>query len=184
MTSNGTAGGKTVCVFCGSSRAVGDGYLRAARALGEGLAARGHALVYGGGAHGLMGETARAVMRGGGRVTGVFPDGLFSSEVILESVDELVRVASMHERKAVMAERADVFAALPGGFGTLEEVTEVLAHRQLGLHAKPCILINLGGYFDPLLAQFERSFAESFTGEEFRAVFQATETVEEALDLL
>jgi uncharacterized protein (TIGR00730 family) len=141
---------RRLCVYCGSSPGVDPRYREAARALGGGLAARGIELVYGGGRNGLMGLVADAVLAGGGKVTGVIPLHLQNRELAHVGLSELLVVDSMHERKRVMAERADAFAVLPGGIGTLDETVEILSWRQLGLHDKPIYVVDIAGYWSPL----------------------------------
>ncbi len=141
-----------ICVYCGSSFGADPVYQKEARAVGALLAKRGIALVYGGGKVGLMGEIARAAIAEGGEVIGVIPQYLADKEVAFEGISDLRRVENMHERKALMADLADAFITLPGGLGTLEELAEILTWSQLGLHEKPCGLLNVGGYFDDLLA--------------------------------
>ena len=140
-----------VCVFCASSPGNDPALREATVALGRLLAARGHELVYGGGAVGLMGLVADTVMEAGGKVTGVIPLRLFEREVGHYGLTELIEVESMHERKALMYEMSDAFIALPGGFGTLEELAETLTWSQLGLHAKPIGVLDVGGFWQPLL---------------------------------
>jgi uncharacterized protein (TIGR00730 family) len=151
-----------LCVYCGSSGAVAEQYRAAATELGASLAAAGIELIYGGGRIGLMGLLADAVLAGGGRVTGVIPTRLRDRELAHEGATELVFVGSMHERKRVMAERADAFAVLPGGTGTLDETFEIVTWRQLGLHDKPIFLVDIGGYWRPLLELFEHIVARGF----------------------
>jgi uncharacterized protein (TIGR00730 family) len=151
-----------VCVFCGSSSGLSERYAEAARATGRAIAQRGFGLVYGGGRIGLMGQLADAALASGGEVVGVIPRPLFERELGHTGVTELRVVRTMHERKAVMADLSDAFVALPGGFGTLDEFCEVLTWAQLGLHAKPCALLNVDGYFDPLLALFRNAVKEGF----------------------
>lgn len=151
-----------ICVFCGSSPGARPAYSAAARALGQALVAQGIELVYGGASVGLMGIVARTVLEGGGRVTGVIPRLLAEKEVALTSLDDLRIVDSMHERKALMAELSDGFIALPGGIGTIEEFVEVLTWAQLGIHTKPCGLLNSAGYYDGLLGFFDQMLAEGF----------------------
>jgi uncharacterized protein (TIGR00730 family) len=141
---------RALCVYCGSSGAVAAAYRAAASELGAGLAAAGIDLVFGGGRVGLMGLLADAALAAGGRVTGVIPVPLCDAEVAHRGVTELVVVTNMHERKRLMAERADAFAVLPGGIGTLDEMFEVLSWRQLKLHEKPIFLVDIGGYWMPL----------------------------------
>jgi uncharacterized protein (TIGR00730 family) len=167
---------KRVCVFCGSSPGLRPEYLEATRALGRALVARGVGLVYGGGKVGLMGAVADAVLAGGGEVIGVIPEALLAREVGHAGLTELHVVRSMHERKARMAELADAFVALPGGFGTWEEYCEVLTWAQLGLHPKPCGLLDVAGYYAPFVALMDRAVAEGFVKPAHRAlVLEATE---------
>jgi len=153
---------KRICVYCGSSFGADPAYEQAARVVGMLLAKRGLTLVYGGGKVGLMGEIARTVIADGGEVIGVIPRGLANKEVAFTGISDLRLVDNMHERKAMMADLADAFIALPGGLGTLEEVAEILTWSQLGLHEKPCGLLNVGGYFDPLLAFLDRMVEAHF----------------------
>ena len=159
---------KTLCVFCGSSPGTRPTYTQAARTLGKTLAERDLSLVYGGGKVGLMGKLADAVLANGGKATGVMPDFLAAKEIAHPDLSELHLVASMHERKALMAELADGFVMLPGGFGTLEEFMEVLTWAQLGLHSKPLGLLNTAGYYDPLLSFFDHAVREGFVGQTLR----------------
>jgi uncharacterized protein (TIGR00730 family) len=151
-----------LCVYCGSSGAVDRRYREAARVLGESLAAAGIELVFGGGRIGLMGVLADAVLAGGGRVVGVIPERLRDAELAHQGASELVITASMHDRKRVMAERADAFAVLPGGIGTLDEMFEMLTWRQLGLHDKPIFLVDVAGYWLPLRALLDHIEAQRF----------------------
>ncbi len=153
---------RRLCVYCGSAGAVDERYRAAASELGTGLAAAGIGLVYGGGRIGLMGLLADAVLAGGGHVTGVIPRRLGDAEVAHRGASELVIVASMHERKRVMAERADAFAVLPGGIGTLDETLEIVTWRQLRLHDKPIFLVDVAGYWRPLIALLDHVVAERF----------------------
>ncbi len=151
-----------VCVFCGSNPGVRPVYAEAARALGRTLAERGMGLVYGGARVGLMGAVADTVLEAGGEAIGVIPHALVAREVAHAGLTELHVVNSMHERKALMADLAGAFIALPGGYGTLDELCEILTWSQLGLHPKPVGLLNVEGYFDPLLALFDRAVEEGF----------------------
>ena len=160
---------RSVCVFSSSSDAVAPHYLEAAAALGALLAQRKLTLVYGGGKVGLMGAVARAVHANGGRVIGVIPHYLRKEEVAYEASDELIITQDLRERKAIMESRADAFVALPGGFGTLEEILEILTLKQLETHAKPVVFINTNGFFKPLLALFEQLFREQFAKADYRA---------------
>lgn len=141
-----------LCVFCGSSSGQDPVYLEAARSLGGALARTGIDLVYGGASVGLMGAVADAVLAGGGHVIGVMPQALVDKEIAHKALSDLRIVGSMHERKALMAELADGFVALPGGLGTFEELFEVWTWAQLGYHRKPCALLNAGGFYDKLTA--------------------------------
>jgi hypothetical protein len=151
-----------VCVFCGSNAGDRPAYAEAARALAELLALRGLTLIYGGGSVGLMGVLADAALSAGGRVVGVLPGHLSRREIAHAGLTELHIVSSMHERKALMAARADAFIALPGGLGTMEELFEVLTWGQLGLHRKPCALLNVDGYFDRMIGFLDQSVARGF----------------------
>ena len=152
----------SVCVYCGSRQGARPSYTAAARALGAAIGSRGWQLVYGGGKVGLMGEVADATMAAGGRVIGVIPESLKKLEVGHPGVDELHVVPTMHARKQMMAERADIFMALPGGIGTLEELYEVWTWRQLGYHDQPIGLLNVDGYYDALLSFMRQTVSEGF----------------------
>src|SRR5437588_900850 len=151
-----------ICVFSGSNTGKRQEYQQAARDLGQELIARGLGLVYGGASVGLMGVIADTVLAGGGEVIGVLPRGLFKREVAHTNLTGLHEVGSMHERKALMADLADGFIALPGGFGTFDELFEITTWAQLGLHNKPIGLLDVAGYFKPLLALVEHASAEGF----------------------
>ncbi len=159
-------------VFCGSNSGTNPAYTHAATQLGTLLAKEKIGLVYGGGNVGLMGEIANAALASGGEVIGVIPHALASKELAHSGLTDLRVVNTMHERKAMMAQLSDAFIALPGGFGTLDEFCEILTWAQLGLHRKPCALLNVAGYFDPLLALFDRAVRESFLPKEHRAMLR------------
>lgn len=159
-----------LCVFAGASPGVNPAYTEAAVALGGELARRRIGLVYGGSSKGLMGAVADAALAGGGEAIGVIPEGLATREVAHTGLTELRVVGSMHERKALMAELADAFLALPGGLGTLEELLEVATWTQLAIHAKPCGVLNVEGYFDPLVAMLERAAGEGFVTAEHHRI--------------
>jgi uncharacterized protein (TIGR00730 family) len=161
---------KRICVFCGSARGVRRDYADAARRLGGILASRRLTLVYGGGCVGLMGELADSVLAAGGEVVGVIPRSLYEMEVAHTGVTELHVVDSMHERKALMADLSDGVVALPGGLGTLEELFEVLTWAQLGLHEKPCGLLDVAGYFEHLIAFLDHAVEERFLRAEHRGL--------------
>ena len=171
---------RRVCVFCGASAGRSPVYARLAAAVGAGLAARGIGLVYGGGRVGLMGATADAALAAGGEVIGVIPQGLVDRELAHAGVTRLVVVATLHERKAAMAEFADAFLALPGGLGTLEELAEVTSWAQLDLHRKPIGLLDAGGYWAGLLRFLDHAAGEGFIRPEHRAIL----VVEPDLDTL
>lgn len=153
---------QSLCVFCGSSFGKRPAYREAARAMGEALAARQIDLVWGGGHVGLMGVIADATLAAGGRAIGVIPHFMAEKELAHPTATEIIEVATMHERKAAMAARAEGFIALPGGFGTYDELFEILTWAQLGLHRKPMGLLNVEGYFDPLLALLQQALDEGF----------------------
>ena len=153
---------RRICVFCGSSPGTGDIYLQSAREVGRLLCERGIELVYGGGKVGLMGALADACLAGGGHVTGIIPQLLVDKEVAHQGLTELRVVRTMHERKALMADLADAFLALPGGYGTWDELCEVLTWTQIGIQRKASALLNVNGYYDPLLAMADRAVAEGF----------------------
>jgi uncharacterized protein (TIGR00730 family) len=157
-----------ICVFCGSNSGINPAYRNAAVVMGQLLAGHGIELVYGGGNIGLMGILADAALQAHGRVIGVIPESLLAKEVGHSGLTELRIVKSMHERKALMADLSDAFIAMPGGFGTFEEFCEVVTWSQLGIHAKPCGLLNVEGYYDPLLELFEHAVGEGFLREENR----------------
>jgi uncharacterized protein (TIGR00730 family) len=153
---------RNLCVYCGSGPGRNEAYMAAARSLGQSMAQNGIGLVYGGGSLGLMGETARAVLEHGGRVTGIIPEFLVQKERMLTEVQELIVTQSMHERKLTMFEKSDGFCVLPGGLGTLEELSEISTWAQLERHHKPIIIINVAGYWDPLLSLFNHMREEQF----------------------
>ena len=174
----------SLCVFCGSSTPPDVRYREAARALGTLAATRGIGLVYGGGRVGLMGELADAALGAGGRVIGVIPTGLFSREVAHTGLTELHEVGTMHERKQLMYDLADGFVALPGGLGTLEELAEVSTWSQLGLHAKPVVLLDVDGFWDPLAEQLDRMVAVGLLKPSNRALIQRAASPGQAMSVL
>ncbi len=176
-----------ICVFCGSYSGAREVYAEQARALGRAMASRGIGLVYGGGGIGMMGTVADAVIEAKGKVIGVIPYALATKERAHPSGNEngsveLRIVNTMHERKALMAELSDAFIALPGGFGTYDELFEIITWGQLGIHQKPIGLLNVAGYFDPLLAMIERAIEEGFVLPRYRGLFVVSERVEDLLD--
>jgi uncharacterized protein (TIGR00730 family) len=175
---------RRICVFCGSSPGARDDYAAAARALGTALVRRELGLVYGGAKVGLMGVLADAVLAAGGEAIGVIPNRLMTRELAHAGLSELRVVASMHDRKREMADLADAFVALPGGIGTLEELTEVLSWAQLGLHAKPCGVLDVAGYFDRLIGFLDRAVDERFLAPAHRAMLLVAGDPETLLDRL
>ena len=175
---------KRVCVYCGSGVGGQDGYAQAARALGRALVARGMGLVFGGGRIGMMGVLAETILAGGGEATGVIPRDLLDKGLGLTRVTSLRVVETMHARKALMAELADAFIALPGGFGTTEEFFEALTWAQLGLHTKPCGLVNVHGYFDHLIRFVDHALQERFIDRATRGLLLVEETPTALLDQL
>jgi uncharacterized protein (TIGR00730 family) len=173
---------KKICVYCGSSPGRNPAYSDAASALAKELCARGIGLVFGGGAVGVMGVVADAMLEAGGEVVGVIPKALAKKEVAHYGLSELHVVASMHERKAMMAELADGFIALPGGWGTLEEIFEMLTWAQLGFHEKPCGLLNIEGYYDDLIGFLENSFEQKFVKELYRPLLMKADKPAVLLD--
>ncbi len=173
-----------ICVFCGSSSRVDAGYRDAATAFGRRIAERGAELVYGGGRVGLMGLVADAALEGGARVTGIIPRFLMDLEVGHGSVSELVVTDSMHERKAEMYDRASAFVVLPGGLGTLDETLEVLTWSQLKLSTKPVILVDVDGFWQPLLALIEHTIERGFTRPANRDLFRVVSSVDAVFDAI
>ncbi len=171
-----------LCVFCGSSPGRNPDFADAARTLGVALAARDIGVVYGGGNVGLMGVVADATLAAGGRVTGVIPHALVTRELAHRGLTRLHVVNSMHERKALMARLSDGFIALPGGFGTLEEFCEAVTWTQLGVHAKPCGLLNVAGFYDGLLTFVEHAMQEAFLRPTHRQIIVAEATPAALID--
>ena len=171
-----------ICIFCGSNYSNRPIYAEAARDVGRALAERGIGLVYGGGHVGLMGEVANSALEAGGTVIGVIPEALFSRELGHTGLTELHVVGSMHDRKKMMEDLSDAFITLPGGFGTMEEFFEVLTWAQLGLHGKPCGLLNIDGYFNSLLSLFDTFIEERFARREHLDFVLAEERIEDLLD--
>ena len=176
--------GIPICVFCASSNDASPRYLEVARTLGGLMVERGHTLIYGGGSVGLMGELAREVQQGGGRVVGVIPERLSTEEIAFEAAEELLVTADMAERKNIMIERAEAFICLPGAFGTLDEMLEIITLKQLDYHDKPIVLVNTDGFYDTLLGFFRRLEEERLIYKECLELYEAVSDVESALDLL
>ena len=173
-----------ICVYCGSKSGTSEVYVENAKKLGAALAKRGHGLVYGGGNIGLMGAVAEAAHGAGAKVTGVIPEALLSVETSGEMVGDTIVVKDMHERKATMAKLADAFVALPGGFGTLEELFEVATWKQLGFHAKPVVLLNVDGYYDGLISFFQNANAKGFLSDANKDIIRNGTDADEVLDLI
>ena len=174
---------RNICIFASSSARLEKQYYELAQSLGEEIAKIGAGLIFGGGREGLMGAAARGAISRGGRVTGVIPRLLNQPGIAYPDLSELHETETMHARKQMMEDLSDAFIALPGGFGTLEEVLEVITLRQLGYHDKPVVLLNAGGFFEPLLEQFERLYAEAFAHTAFRSLYAVANTPEEAVRL-
>ncbi|KAG0580325.1 hypothetical protein M758_4G166300 [Ceratodon purpureus] len=175
---------KKICVFCGSSSGKKGVFSNEALNLGRELVNRKIDLVYGGGSIGLMGQVAHTVKSGGGHVVGVIPKALIGKELTGSTVGELIAVTDMHQRKAEMARQADAFIALPGGYGTLEELVEVITWNQLGIHKKPVGLLNVDGFYDTLLTFFDKQLEEEFFDNSARSIVVSAPTASELLDKL
>jgi uncharacterized protein (TIGR00730 family) len=174
----------SLCVYCGSRAGADPAHLQAAEQLGQAIGRRGWRLIYGGGRVGLMGAVADAALAAGGSVVGVMPESLMRLEVGHRGLSELLVVRTMHERKQAMAERADAFVALPGGIGTFEELFEVWTWRHLGYHQHPIGLLDVKGYYDPLMAFLDRTVAEGFVNQAQMAMVTRDSDVEALLDRL
>ena len=175
---------KSICVFCGSSGKVDDAYRQAASQLGTLVGAKGFDLVYGGGHVGLMGLVADAALASGSSVLGVIPKFLQDYEIGHDGLDELIVTDNMHDRKRLMYERSDAFVILPGGLGTLDETFEVLTWTQLGLSAKPVVLANINGFWNPLLALVDHLVSSGFAREENRSILQVADNMEEIFQMI
>lgn len=172
---------QNICVYSSSSDKLDGKYYALAEELGEKMAERGHTLVFGAGVVGTMGATARGIKKGKGRIIGIIPEKLNLKGIVYEECDELIVTPEMRSRKKLLDERSDAFIALPGGFGTFEEVLEVITSKQLGYHSKPIVFLNYEGYYDPLFAMFEKSYAENFAKPVYRTLYHVSESVEDAL---
>lgn len=173
---------KRICVYCGSSFGNDPVYLKYAQELGKDLICRGIGLVYGGGIPGLMGAIADAAIKAGGEVIGVIPQSLLDKELGHKGLTQLHVVRNMHERKALMAELSDAFIAMPGGLGTFEEIFEAVSWGQLGIHKKPCGLLNVNGFYDPLLEFLNRATSDGFIYPEHRAMLLSDPEPEKLID--
>jgi len=175
---------KSVCVYCSSSFAKDSVVDQEIRLFGREIAKRGVSLIYGGSSKGLMGALADEVLGAGGRVVGIVPKALQGREAAHRGLTELKVVATMHEREQLMFDLADAFVAFPGGFGTLEEIIEMLTWKQLGIHGKPVVFANIGGYFDPVLAQFDAAIRMGYARKEDRILYTVADTTAAILTLL
>jgi len=175
---------KSVCVYCGSSPNMEAAVEKEIRAFGREIAARGVRLVYGGASRGLMGALADEVIAAGGKVTGVIPKALEGRESAHRGLTELKVVGSMHEREQLMFDLSDAFVAFPGGFGTMEEIIEMITWKQMGIHGKPIVIANIGGYFNPLLQQFELAVQRKYARNEDRILFAVADTTKAILTFL
>lgn len=175
---------EALCVYCGSKTGRRPGYRDTARTVGRHMAERNITLVFGAAGMGIMGTLADAVLEAGGRAVGIVPEELTHEEVPHKNLTELHVVASMHERKAMMEQRADGFVALPGGLGTLEEISEILTWAQLGFHEKPCGLLNVEGYFDRLIEYLDHAMQEGFIEPSHRDLLLVEDDPERLLDRL
>lgn len=172
---------QTICVFCASSTQVKQSYFEATDRLAQHIAVAGHAVVYGGGAKGLMGQLADSTLKYGGNITGVIPRFMCEVEWNHTGLDQLILVDTMHERKQKMLQMADAIVALPGGCGTLEELLEVITWKRLGIFSNPIIIANIDGYYDPLIAMLDKTVDERFLREEHRQMWKVVATADEIL---
>ncbi|MCE5198184.1 TIGR00730 family Rossman fold protein [bacterium] len=173
---------KSICVYCASSDAISQDFFAVANELGAAIARADYTLIYGGGEIGLMGELARSVHSRDGRVVGVIPEFLRRPGISYESADELIVTVDMRERKAIMESRADAFIALPGGFGTLEEMLEIITLKQLGIINKPMVFLNTGGFYNGLNQVFEHIFDHNFAKPRYRELYHFAQDVTEAME--
>lgn len=171
-----------ICVYCGSSNGNNKGILEQSQKFGRLLAERGHNLIYGGSSLGIMGIIADSVMLHQGEVIGVIPENLFRKEVAHQGITRLITVKDMHQRKSHMAELADAFVAFPGGFGTMEELFEIITWNQIGILNKPVTIMNLDGFYDPLIDMINRSVETGFIKQKNSQIVQIAETLEQCLE--
>lgn len=175
---------KSICVFCSSSDEIDKKYFEAAEELGRLIALRGCRLICGGGVIGLMGAMSKSAQKHKGNVTGIIPRSLARKGIMYELAEEMIVTDDLRQRKDLMEKRADAFIALPGGFGTLEEILEIITLKQLRYHDKPVVVINTNGFFDDLIAQLEKSYKEKFISEKGRALYFIAACPKEAMDLI
>lgn len=175
---------KSICIFSSSSNSIGVNYFKFARKLGEEIAKRKYTLVFGGGAVGLMGAVASSASKHGGKVVGVIPEALNLEGIVYEDGSELIVTRDLRQRKAIMELRSDAFMALPGGFGTLEEILEIITLKQLRFHNKPIIFLNIDNFYEPLIAFFEYLLQENFARQSYRQLYYFAKTLKEAFAYL
>lgn len=175
---------RSICVYCSSSDTIDPAYRGPAQSMGQFIAEHGDALVYGGGSVGLMGEVARSTQAHGGTVVGVIPESLTTAEVAFNDADELIVTQTMRERKQIMDDRADAFVVLPGGFGTLEELAEILVLKILDYTDRPLIVVNLDGFYDPLIELFNHFVEHGFAGEKHLALARFVGSVDEVYGVI
>ncbi|VVB55943.1 putative lysine decarboxylase [uncultured archaeon] len=175
---------KTVCVFSSSSSAVNSVYRDTTIELGKRLGQEGFGLIFGGADVGLMGVIARTAQNHGARVTGVIPESLVEKGIVYQEADELIVSNNLRDRKEIIESKSDAFIALPGGFGTLEEIIEILTLKQLQLHNKPIVFINTNRYYDNLIAQFETGYQENFAKKEYKELYYVSESADAAIDYI
>lgn len=173
---------KAICVYCSSSNSINEKYFECANSLGRQIAERKDLLVYGGSKIGLMGEVANSVRLNGGKVIGVIPEILKDIEIVNFDCDELITADNVRERKAIMEEKSDAFIALPGGFGTLEELLEIITAKILKQNNKPIVILNVDNFYDGMLKQFEKIFEDKFANPDCRKTYLVTENIETALE--
>ena len=174
----------SICVFCASSDHVDEIYTRTVKKLGSAMVSQNMTLIYGGGNNGLMGALSESVHENNGRVIGVITREFKDIGYAYEGTDEMIVTEGMRERKAVMEDLADGFIGFPGGYGTLEELLEIITLKQLRLHDKPIVILNINGFFDNLLRQFETGFSEHFISKKFRSLFHVSDDVDETLEYI
>ncbi len=174
----------SITVYCSSSDALDPSFFELAKELGKLIAEREYQLIYGGSAVGMMGVLAQTVKDHGGKIVGVIPEKINSHVPHLENYDDLIVTHTMHERKSIMEEKANSFIALPGGFGTLEEIIEIITLKQLQYHDKPIVILNFNGCFDHLLAHFEYLFSQAFAKPQYRALYAVVETPLQAIEYI
>lgn len=175
---------KNICVYASGSKTLDDIYIEEAEMLGRLIAQGGMGIVFGGGTDGLMGAVARGAVQEGGRIIGVVPEMMNVREILFDSCSEMYVTSGMRERKALMEEKADAFIALPGGFGTLEELLEIITLRHLGVHQKPIAVINTNGFYSHIAAQFKETVAQGFAKKDACAVFKICDSSKEALEYI